>query len=116
MALMAVALAADEKGMHPPETDLAPEKTATRSALLPIRLVFLSVFWVVFAAPPPRVAAQTTSTLQGTVSDPQRLAIVGATITLSGPTLANDIEITSDAVGAISHPWIASRNLQLAGG
>jgi hypothetical protein len=56
--------------------------------------------WVVLAGQPLRLAAQTTSTLQGTVTDQQHQAIEGATITLSAPMLAGKIETTSDAVGS----------------
>ncbi len=54
----------------------------------------------VLAVGPLRLAAQTTSTIQGTVTDEQHLAVVGAGIVLSGPMAFTDIQTTADAIGS----------------
>lgn len=63
-------------------------------------LFYLPLFYLVFFIHPAHLAAQTTSILQGTVTDSKALPIAGATVTLSGPTLANEIVITTDAAGS----------------
>jgi hypothetical protein len=70
-------------------------------AQLSHRLILLSSLWLalaVFQSLP--VAAQTTSILQGTVTDQQHLAIVGAEITINGPILVGEIELTNDSNGS----------------
>ncbi len=49
---------------------------------------------------PPASRAQTTSTIEGVVTDSQGLAISGAELHLSGTTLATSRSTTSDAAGA----------------
>jgi hypothetical protein len=53
----------------------------------------------VWAGPLP-LAAQTVSTIRGVIKDQQNLPIVGASISLTGPTLAAEIDVTSDAAGS----------------
>src|SRR4051812_33821897 len=77
-----------------------------RGAQLPGRLILCSWLFVVLGARPARLAAQTTSIIQGTVTDPQGLAITGAEITLSGPVLPSGITITSDARGSYRIPGL----------
>jgi hypothetical protein len=48
----------------------------------------------------PRSHAQTTSTIQGTVTDKQGLAISGAQLQLSGDTLGTSRTTVSDTAGA----------------
>jgi hypothetical protein len=80
-------------------------KLADRQFLLPRNLQrsyllvpFLALF--ISLAGSLQVAAQTTSVVQGSVTDSQGLAIAGATVTLSGPTLAQEITVNSDANGS----------------
>ncbi len=67
---------------------------------------FLLSLFVFCAAQPNRLAAQTVSILQGTVTDQQHLAIVGAEIKVKGPILASEIEMTSDASGSFRIPGL----------
>jgi outer membrane receptor protein involved in Fe transport len=53
--------------------------------------------WLMTVQPLP---AQTTSTVQGTVTDSQGRALPGAVITLSGPLLAKNLTVTTDAMGS----------------
>lgn len=73
---------------------------------LPSRLILLCLLFAAVVPRPLQVAAQTASTLQGTVTDPHHLAIVGAAITLSGPVLSSDISTTSDEVGSYRIPGL----------
>lgn len=68
-------------------------------------LILLSLLSVALAEPS-TLAAQTTSTLRGTVTDQQHLAIVGATITLRAPMLVSGIETTSDTMGSYRIPGL----------
>jgi hypothetical protein len=47
-----------------------------------------------------RLAAQTTSIIQGTVTDEQHLAVEGAVITLSGPMSSTDMKIVTGDTGS----------------
>jgi hypothetical protein len=53
---------------------------------------------------PHSLAAQTTSTIQGTVTDRQGLAITGAEVRVLGTTLAVEKVATTDALGAYQIP------------
>ena len=63
-------------------------------------LILLSLLCAVLAVGPFRLAAQTTSIIQGTVTDEQHLAVVGAAIILRGPMSTTEIQITTDAAGS----------------
>jgi hypothetical protein len=52
------------------------------------------------------LAAQTTSVVEGPITDPRGLAITGAEITLSGPALAREIRVMSDAEGSFRIPGL----------
>jgi hypothetical protein len=76
-------------------------------------MILLSLLCVTLAARPSPLAAQTTSTLQGTVTDQQHLAIVGAAITLNGPMLASEIDVRSDTVGSYRIPGLQAGTYNL---
>jgi Carboxypeptidase regulatory-like domain/TonB dependent receptor/TonB-dependent Receptor Plug Domain len=57
--------------------------------------------------------AQTTSTIQGTVTDHQGLAISGAELKLAGDTLATNRETKADAVGAYQFPAVPAGTYKL---
>ena len=82
-------------------------------ARLPNWLILLSSLCVTLAAEPSPLAAQTASTLRGTVTDQQYLPIVGATITLSGAMLGSEIETTSDAKGSYRIPGLQAGTYSL---
>jgi hypothetical protein len=94
--------------MHPRRVGWPHGDARGRRAQLLNCLILLSLLFIHLAAQPSRLAAQTTSTLRGTVTDQQHLAIVGATLTLSGPMLARQIETTSDAMGSYRIPGLAA--------
>jgi len=75
-------------------------------------MILLSWLNVALAVPSP-LAAQTTSTLRGSVTDQQHLAIVGATITLHAPMLASEIETTSDVMGSYRIPGLQAGTYSL---
>jgi len=75
-------------------------------------LILLSLLSVALAEPS-TLAAQTTSTLRGTVTDQQHLAIVGATITLRAPMLVSGIETTSDTMGSYRIPGLQAGTYSL---
>ena len=64
------------------------------------RLAFFLLVSLNFVAESSLVAAQTTSIIEGTVSDQQHLAIVGAEITLSSPTIPRDLVTQTEGTGA----------------
>ncbi len=66
-------------------------------------LLSLFAFWV---GQPDRLAGPTTSVIQGTVTDRQHLAIIGAEIKISGPILASEIKTASDANGSYRIPGL----------
>jgi hypothetical protein len=70
---------------------LTPGRTACRAWLL---TAAASVLWL------PASHAQTTSTIQGTITDKQGLAISGAQLKLSGDTIGTSRTTVSDATGA----------------
>ncbi|MGE5109360.1 MAG: carboxypeptidase-like regulatory domain-containing protein, partial [Acidobacteriaceae bacterium] len=47
----------------------------------------------------PFMYAQTTSTIEGTVTDEQSAAVVGAQVTIANPALAISRQVTSDSAG-----------------
>src|ERR1043166_6496876 len=61
-------------------------------------LILFGLFWLILVVPWAHLAAQTTSVVYGTVTDSQGVAIVGATISLSGSMLEDTI--TSDRTGS----------------
>jgi outer membrane receptor protein involved in Fe transport len=84
-----------------------------RAAQVPRGLIFLTLLYFLLAARPLPLTAQTASTLRGTVTDQQHLAIVGATVTLSGPILVGEIATTSDAVGSYRIPGLQAGTYRL---
>jgi hypothetical protein len=86
-----------------PRLELWHRSVLARSHLSSSLLILLFALWT---GQPNRLAAQTTSILQGTVTDQQHLPIVGAAIKISGPILAIEIEITSDANGSYRIPGL----------
>lgn len=84
--------------MHPRRADVSHAQPR-------IWLILLSFLCVALAAPSP-LAAQTTSTLGGTVTDQQHLAIAGADIKINGPILPVGIQTTSDANGSYRIPGL----------
>ncbi len=100
--------------IHCPCFEIEDESVPVRSHVA--RLVFLLFLFVFSAAQSNPLAAQTTSTLRGTVTDQQHLAIVGAMMTLSAPILTSEIEATSDSIGAyrISGLQPGTYNLRVA--
>jgi outer membrane receptor protein involved in Fe transport len=97
--------------LYRPWLELQHESAPGRSYLA--SLVLLLLLLVFSAAQPIPLAAQTTSTLQGTVTDQQHLAVVGAKVTLSAPILASEIEVTSDAIGAYRIPGLQAGTYSL---
>src|SRR6266542_457201 len=87
-------------------TELRRRNATVRCAQLSSRQSRLLLFCIVLAADSTHLAAQTTSIIQGTVTDPQGLAIAGAAITLSGPMLADEITATSDEIGSYRVPGL----------
>ena len=55
---------------------------------------------------PQVICAQTTSTIEGTVTDKQGLAVSGAEIRAESPTLAASRSVTTDANGAYQIPGL----------
>ena len=68
-----------------------------RRAARALALTFCLVF-AVFAMPP-QLAAQTASTVQGSVTDKQGLAVAGAEVRLSGDTIGTSRTVKSDSAG-----------------
>jgi hypothetical protein len=66
------------------------------------RALFLSMAACVLCLPASH--AQTTSTIQGTVTDKQGLAVSGAQLQLSGDTLGTNRTTVSDAAGGYQFP------------
>jgi outer membrane receptor protein involved in Fe transport len=89
--------------MRHPKVELDHRSVPVCSHLSGFLLLSLFALW---AGQPNPLAAQTTSILQGTVTDQQHLAIVGANIKVTGPILANEIEITSEANGSYRIPGL----------
>ncbi len=84
------------------------------SALRPHHRWFLLCFlFFNFFAGPKHLTAQVVSILQGTIKDPQNLAIKSAEITLSGPVLAGEIKVTSDATGSYRIPGLQAGTYSL---
>ena len=67
---------------------------------------FLSLLCLLLAAGFLKLAAETTSIIEGMVLDSQGLAIAGAEITLSGPMLASGTKAASDATGRYRVPGL----------
>ena len=63
---------------------------------------WLALFWFIwlFAAFASGAEAQTTSTIEGNVTDRQGLGIAGAQVQISGPTLGTTKAVTTDSSGA----------------
>ncbi len=68
--------------------------------LRPIPLLCFALYVVLGLLGAPLLSAQTTSTIQGTVTDKQGLAISGAELRLSGDTIGTSRTMTSDSAGA----------------
>ena len=66
----------------------------------PIPVLCFALFVVLGLLGGPLLSAQTTSTIQGTVTDKQGLAISGAELRLSGDTIGTSRTTTSDSDGA----------------
>jgi hypothetical protein len=65
-----------------------------------IPVLCFALFVVLGSLGAPLLSAQTTSTIQGTVTDKQGLAISGAELRLSGDTIGTSRTMTSDSAGA----------------
>jgi hypothetical protein len=105
---------ADEKDiMHQCWSSFSHKHTSVCGAHRPQRLILLSLLSMIFAVRPLPLAAQTTSTLRGTVTDQQHLAIVGATVTLSAPMLASQVQGTSDNMGSYRIPGLQAGTYSL---
>jgi hypothetical protein len=79
-------------------------RKAVKARLLSARVIFafvLTLGGMTFAC---CTNAQTTSTIQGTITDHQGLAVSGAELQLSGDTLATSRTTTSDSNGAYHFP------------
>src|SRR5881396_907403 len=108
---------ADEWHIMPRFWIKRPHKTVvSRGVQLRNWLVVLLLLCAIVIADPTRLAAQTTSIIQGAVTDQQHLALVDAAITLSSPVLSSDIEITTDATGSYRIPGLQAGiyNLQVS--
>ena len=81
-----------------------------------LRRLIISSLLCIFLAKGARLTAQTTSTIQGNVTDPKGFAIAGAEITLSGPILVNKVTITSDATGSYRLPGLQAGTYDLQAG
>lgn len=68
---------------------------------------------LIFLAASARVGAQTTSVLQGTVRDPQHLAIGGAELTLNGSALAAPIKMLTNSTGFYRIPGLQAATYSL---
>ena len=75
--------------------------------------LLLSLLSLLFIVSPAYLPAQTTSVIEGTVQDPQGLAIAGAEIAVSGPALAVNIKITSGAAGSYRLPGLPAGTYHL---
>jgi hypothetical protein len=89
---------------------MCPPSLYLRHRSVPVRFprfgfLLVSLF-ALCAGQPNRLAAQTASILQGTVTDQQHLAIVGAAIKIKSPILTSEIETTSDASGSFRIPGL----------
>jgi outer membrane receptor protein involved in Fe transport len=89
----------------PLSTNLGPSTrviscASKRDRTKPTWLIFLVCLLIVVAAEPLPLAAQITSIIQGTVTDQQHLALVGAEIKINSPILPGGIELTSDSRGS----------------
>jgi len=97
---------------HPPWLE-PRHKSAPRGSHLASNLILGSVLCVVLGVSPLRLAAQTTSVIEGTITDPQHLAITGAEITLSGPMLASEIRMASGPTGSYRIPGLRAGTYSL---
>jgi outer membrane receptor protein involved in Fe transport len=95
--------------MHQRRTEVTP---GDHCAQLLKSVILLSGLGLALAEPS-ALAAQTTSTLRGTVTDQQHSAIVGAAITLRAPMLAGEIETTSDVMGSYRIPGLQAGTYSL---
>ncbi len=73
---------------------------AKSSRLWSLQAVYFALFVVLGLFSGPHLLAQTTSTIQGTVTDKQGLAVSGAELRLSGDTIGTSRTATSDSAGA----------------
>jgi hypothetical protein len=89
------------QGLEAGLTEFSPRCNPSRNLLISIGLIYF-----VLTAAALRLAAQTTSVVQGTVRDPQGLVVDGATLTLSGPALPRKITTVSDATGSYRIPGL----------
>src|SRR6478736_7427391 len=64
-------------------------------------------------ASPPFLIAQTTSTIQGTVTDKQGLAVSGAEVRAEGSTVAASRTVVTDANGAYQIPGLPAGDYKL---
>jgi len=80
--------------------------SATRSFHLVIGLILQSFLCVVLPVAPLRLAAQTTSIIQGTVTDQQDLAVGGAVVTLSSAMSPSDIQMVTGPTGSYRIPGL----------
>ncbi len=78
---------------------IVQRKRSNLTAPLWQALIFISLAGLISPSITP-LNAQTTSIIQGTVTDPQGLAITGARVTLSGRVLGHAISIATDVTGS----------------
>src|SRR6266702_6070257 len=84
----------------------------TNIVSIAIRLVLLMALPCLWLTGRP-TAAQTTSTIQGVVMDPQGLAIAGAEVGIAGNNLAVTKKTTSNAAGAYEVPALPAGTYSL---
>jgi hypothetical protein len=94
-------------------SSVAVQRSAAPRRAAFARAVFLFAFLLGSLGLVCRVQAQTTSTVRGTVTDHQGLAIGGAELKLSGNTLATTREMTADANGAYQFPAVPAGTYKL---
>src|SRR4029077_19296913 len=84
----------------------ATEPSMARSMILAARIALTFVLLLGAASWFCPAGAQTTSTILGTVTDKQGLAITGADLKLVGDTVATSRETTADANGSYQFPGV----------
>jgi len=90
-----------------------PARFFLSARLLSTRVILALAFLLGGTAFPCPSGAQTTSTIRGTVTDRQGLAVSGAELQLSGDTLATSRSTKSDANGAYQFPAIPAGTYKL---
>src|SRR5690242_13161511 len=76
-------------------------------------LALFSILYFTLIAATLYASGQTTSIIQGTVTDQQHLAIVGTSIILTSPTSVTEFRATTDAAGTFRIPGLQAGNYNL---